>query len=284
MLRIIDSIRVTKIERVVQESSNIRSLIFKDDPSLAASPGQFSMVWLPGVGEFPMSISLNHANKSSIVVKAMGDGSRALFNCKYGDSLGIRGPYGTSFTIPREVHKLLLVGGGTGIAPILKLAYDISKGRSKLNARAVVGARTREELPFLAILKRFLGSEKVSPTTDDGTLGFRGFAHEQVQALVKKYDFDLVCCCGPEAMMLQIFNIASENRIPAQFSLERIMKCGIAICGSCCIQDVVLCRDGPVLEDKVLRRISKEFGRLERDRTGALVENSKVKTLIAQSR
>jgi dihydroorotate dehydrogenase electron transfer subunit len=264
-------VRTTAIERVIEESSNIRSLIFKDEESLNALPGQFVMVWLPGVGEFPMSASLTYGKKSSIVVKPMGEGSRALFDCPVGEFLGIRGPYGRGFTIPEKARKILLVGGGTGIAPLLRLAETRSAKRGKL-ARVVIGARTKRELPFLPLLKKFLGTKNVYPTTDDGTAGFKGFAHEQVAALVEEDNIDLICCCGPEAMMFQIFNIASQNKIPAQFSLERIMKCGIAICGSCCIQDVVLCHEGPVLSGEVLAGLSKEFGKLERDKTGTLVK------------
>jgi dihydroorotate dehydrogenase electron transfer subunit len=92
--------------------------------------------------------------------------------------------------------------------------------------------------------------------------------------LIENFDFDIIYACGPEKMMFQIYKIAKENSIPVQFSLERIMKCGIAICGSCCIQDLVLCRDGPVLDDNMLSRISNEFGKFERDKTGALVPKS----------
>jgi dihydroorotate dehydrogenase electron transfer subunit len=272
--RTIDSVRTTKIEKVVQESSNIRSLIFKDRESLAAMPGQFVMVWLPGVGEFPMSVSLTYRASVSIVVKAMGEGSKALFNCARGDLLGIRGPYGNSFVIPEDARKILLVGGGTGIAPILRLAREVSIKKKKPDSSVVIGARSKKELSFLPSLKSWLGPENVYATTDDGTLGFKGFAHEQVGALLEKLDFDLICCCGPEAMMLQVFNIATRNKIAAQFSLERIMKCGIAICGSCCIQDLVLCREGPVLNTKILEKLSREFGKLERDKTGTLVKKS----------
>jgi len=265
---------VTKIEKVVQESSNIRSLIFKDEESLMANPGQFVMVWLPGVGEFPMSVSLTYRTSVSIVVKAMGEGSKALFNCGKGDLLGLRGPYGNGFVIPPHTRKVLLVGGGTGIAPILRLAEEVSRKKRKLETRVVIGARSKKELPFIPLLKRWLGPESVYATTDDGTFGFKGYAHEQVGALIEKHDFDLICCCGPEAMMLQVFNIASRNKIRAQFSLERIMKCGISICGSCCVQDLVLCREGPVLNDEILAKLSKEFGKLERDKTGTLVKKS----------
>ena len=260
---------------MVQESSNIRSFIFEDKMSLVAEPGQFVMVWLPDVGEFPMSVSLSYRGKSSIVVKAMGNGSQALYNCKVGDKLGIRGPYGKAFTLSKDYRKVLLVGGGTGIAPILKIAEKLSKQSSmKVRAEAVTGARTGPEIPFLSTLGKMLGPNGVHPSTDDGTVGFKGFAHEQVQVLVNEKDFDMIYCCGPEAMMLRVFEIATKSEIPAQFSLERIMKCGIAICGSCCIQDLVLCRDGPVLDDRILRSIAREFGRFERDKTGTLVAKS----------
>jgi dihydroorotate dehydrogenase electron transfer subunit len=275
VLRTIDFVRLTRIDKVVQESSNIRSFIFEDEACLSAIPGQFVMVWLPGIGEFPMSVSLNYERKSSIVIKPMGEGSRSLYNSSKGDFLGIRGPYGRGFTIPRTNSMFLLVGGGTGIAPIMRLTEEISKIRVRRpEVRLVIGARTKSELPFLPTMKKRLGSGKVYPATDDGTLGFKGFAHEQVEALCEEFDIDKIFCCGPEPMMLKIFNIARKNRIRAEFSLERIMKCGIAICGSCCIEDLVLCRDGPVLNDEVLRGISKEFGRLQRDKTGALVKKS----------
>jgi len=203
----------------------------------------------------------------------MGAGSRELFNAKKGDLIGVRGPYGTAFSIPKKTKRVLLIGGGTGIAPVMKLASQVADSKS-LVARIIIGARTREELPFLLFMKRMLGGENVYPTTDDGSLGFKGFAHEKVQELVESFDFDTIYACGPERMMFQVYKIAKENSIPVQFSLERIMKCGIAICGSCCIQDVVLCRDGPVLDNKILSRISNEFGKYERDKTGALIRKS----------
>jgi dihydroorotate dehydrogenase electron transfer subunit len=232
------------------------------------------MVWVPEVGEFPMSLSLSYGSRSSIVVKAVGEGSRNLFNRQRGELVGIRGPYGNSFDIPEDAKKILLVGGGTGIAPILKLVEELEKRTRKVRAKIVIGARSGKELPFLSFLGKCLGSKNVYPTTDDGSVGFSGFAHERVSSLIEENTFDLISCCGPEAMMLQVFNLAKKNAIPAQFSLERIMKCGIAICGSCCIQDFVLCRDGPVLTTEQLSRLSMEFGKLERDKTGTLVPKS----------
>ena len=269
-LRTIDTLRVVPIDRVIEESINIRTFAFTDPLSLAAKPGQFVMVWLPGVGEFPMSLSLQFPEgHSSIVVKGMGEGSRKLFNAKIRDLIGIRGPYGTPFEISPKTRRILMVAGGTGIAPIISLAGSL--GEKAYDSVLVIGAKTKPELPFLSTAARILGSEKVFATTDDGTLGFHGFAHQKVEELVERSKLDLICACGPEAMLVELYKIAHRESIPVQFSLERIMKCGIAICGSCCIEDLVLCRDGPVLDDAKMKQILREFGHFERDKTGKLI-------------
>lgn len=270
-MRTIDVIRDTKIDSIVQESSNIRSFFFKDEPSLNASPGQFAMVWLPGAGEFPMSLSLpSKRGLASIGVKAMGTGSKTLYESKVGDFIGIRGPYGTSFELGsnkrKPMRKVLLVGGGTGMVPIIVLAKALSK--ISISTTLVVGARTEVELPYLGISKKIMGAKNVFATTDDGTFGFKGLAHEQAQKLVCKYRFDEIFSCGPEKMMAQVFRIAKKKHIPVQFSLERIMKCGIGICGSCTISDLVLCEDGPVLRESQIAGLSNEFGHFQRDKTG----------------
>lgn len=275
MLRIPDRVRTTKIEQVAQESSNIRSLIFHDDFLLKATPGQFAMIWLPDIGEFPMSVSLSYGENTSIVVKGLGDGSRALYYIEPGQFIGIRGPYGNGFSVPQDCKNLLLVGGGTGIAPILKVAAEISKEESsKRDIHVIIGARTAKELSFVPFLEKILGRKNVHPTTDDGTGGSMGFAHQKVDSLISERSFDMLLCCGPEAMMHKVYDIAERNQLRSQFSLERIMKCGIAICGSCCIQDIVLCRDGPVLSGDVLKSLQNEFGKFERDKTGTLVKKT----------
>jgi dihydroorotate dehydrogenase electron transfer subunit len=257
---------------VIDESVNIRTFVFADTLSVSAKPGQFAMVWLPGIGEFPMSLSLVFpGRKSSIVVKGMGEGSRILFNARKGEQIGIRGPYGTPFEISPATRKILLVAGGTGIAPIISLAAFLKEQKKSFDPYLVLGAKTKREIPFLVKARKVLGSERVFVTTDDGSLGFRGFGHEKVEELAKRSKFDLICACGPEAMLVELYKIAEKESIPVQFSLERIMKCGIAICGSCCIDDLVLCKDGPVLDNSKMKQILQEFGQWERDMTGKLV-------------
>ncbi len=235
------------------------------------------MVWLPGYGEFPMSLSLTSKEGfASIGVKAIGEGTKQLYDRKKGSIIAIRGPYGNSFGLNRIQSRkrndsVLLVGGGTGMVPIVVLAKALSD--LNVSAKVVIAARTEKELPFLGRCRKFLGSKNVYATTNDGSFGFKGFAHEKVKELVELRSdenrrFCEIFSCGPELMMLQIFNIARSYNLPVQFSLERIMKCGIGICGSCMIGRYVLCKDGPILTSKQLEGCKNEFGKMTRDMTG----------------
>jgi dihydroorotate dehydrogenase electron transfer subunit len=272
--------RDTRIERVLQEASNIRSFFFKDEASLAAEPGQFIMVWIPGAGEFPMSLSLPSEKErfASIGVKGMGKGSKLLYEAQAGDYMGVRGPYGRGFDLETYFGRghsaskknALLVGGGTGMVPMLVLAKALVKKSVKTSI--VIGAKTRIELPFLRIAKKLVGSKSVFAATDDGTFGFKGLAHELVEYVLSNNNckFNEIFSCGPEKMMVRIYEISRKRGISAQFSLERIMKCGIGICGSCIIGDRVLCTDGPVLNPSKLESIKSEFGSLQRNMSGTL--------------
>ena len=169
------------------------------------------------------------------------------------------------------MKKILLVGGGTGVVPMIALARQISRNRS-MRAEMVIAAKTKAELPYLSASKKYLGEKNVHPTTDDGSLGFRGLAHEKVEEILREENFNQVFSCGPELMMAAVHRIARRKGIPVQFSLERIMKCGIGICGSCTIGDIVLCKDGAVLDSSSLERVRNEFGSYHRNKAGSLVK------------
>ena len=228
------------------------------------------MIWLPGVGEFPMSLSIPRGGLSSIGVKAMGEGSRVLYDSGIGCLIGVRGPYGNSFQLDRSMKKVLLVGGGTGMVPMVALARKVSRSRST-RAKMVIAAKTKAELPYLSASKKYLGEKNVYPVTDDGSFGFGGLAHEKVEKMLGEENFDQVFSCGPEMMMAAVQRVARKRRISVQFSLERIMKCGIGICGSCTIGDIVLCKDGAVLDSSGLERVKSEFGSYHRNKAGSLV-------------
>ena len=108
---------VVSVKEVVTEGKDITTLRF--DLNTKVKPGQFLMVWIPGVDEIPMSVSYL---SGGITIKNIGEATAALSSLKPGDKLGIRGPYGNGWTIPEG--KILCVGGGVGTAPIMVAAED----------------------------------------------------------------------------------------------------------------------------------------------------------------
>lgn len=229
-----------------------------------AIPGQFVMVWIPDVEEKP--ISLSYARGSlGITVLAQGPFTNKLHELKVGDIVGIRGPLGRGFKISGE--KILIVGGGVGMAPLAPLAEEaIAQGKK---VTAVVGALTKSELLFVDRMEK--AGARVLISTDDGTAGTKGFTTDVMRELLKKETFDQCYTCGPEIMMYKVFQQAKENKIPIEVSLERYIKCGIGICGQCVIDDSGLrvCKEGPTFRDVEIE--TGEFGKYKRNAAGIKV-------------
>ncbi len=242
---------IVTINRVVEETPSIRTFYF--DREFLFNPGQFVMVWVPGVDEIPMALSA----PDSITVQRVGDATSALFALGPGDRIGIRGPFGNGFP---GGGRVLAVAGGLGAAPLLPLAM---KGRA---VAFLLGARTRSELLFPEILRDCC---PLLIATDDGSFGHHGFVID----LLKQVDpaaADAICVCGPERMMVAVFEILKEERMleRSYFSLHRYMKCGIGVCGSCCMDPggLRVCRDGPVFRGDHIEGC--EFGKYARDASG----------------
>jgi dihydroorotate dehydrogenase electron transfer subunit len=240
-----------RITRVKPETPTIRTFFF--DCSIFFEPGQFVMVWVPGVDEIPMALS----SGNSITVQKIGDATAALFEKKAGDMLGIRGPFGKGFT---RGERMLAIAGGVGAAPLLPLA------RADCIMTLLLGARTEAELLFVDQLDE---CTDVMIATDDGTLGQRGFVTALMDDL-NLSSYDWIAVCGPEPMMRSVLEKTDGfgRAGTTEFSLHRYMKCGIGICGSCCIDPSGLrvCRDGPVFAGDALK--GSEFGRYCRDASG----------------
>ena len=266
---LIDKIRIVKVERIEDEAKNVRTLYFFDKEISKRRAGQFCMVWKPGEDEMPMSISkVNEDGLASVTVKPYGIGSKALYESKVGDLIGVRGPYGKPFELFKG--SCLLVGGGTGLVPLIALAEELDKIGSKLTL--VLAGRSKEEIIFLDYVKEKFKMHKILVATDDGSYGFKGLAPNLVELLLKSERFDQIYTCGPEIMMYKIFLLAEKMNINLQASLERVMKCGNGICGSCAIGKYLVCKDGPVFNSKMLREVSDEFGKKRRDSSGRFVE------------
>jgi dihydroorotate dehydrogenase electron transfer subunit len=255
--------RVLEIKHVIIESPTVKTFIF-DWEIEDIYPGQFMMVWNFN-DEKPMSISHIDpvAGKIGLSIKNVGEITSQLHSLEEGDQIGLRGPYGRPFQIAGS--KILAVGGGIGMAPIFAFAQQAS--RQGVDLEVISAAVTEEELLFIKKLNN-LGI-KSYPATDDGSCGFCGFPTTLTEQMIEKENFDMVISCGPEHMMKGIFEITEKYNIPAQFSLERWMKCAVGLCGQCCVDDMGwrVCVEGPVFWGDELRLI-KEFGLYKRDSSG----------------
>jgi len=239
------------------ESPTVKVIEFKDRLCGEAKPGQFLMLWIPGTDEIPLSIlSVKKDGTIAVAVKQVGEATRALHRMAVGATVGVRGPFGNSFT--HVNGNVLMVGGGTGIAPLLFLTKQLVSRVQKLIF--LVGARTKEELLFLDELKKLCGTGHVVATTDDGSYGIKCLATAPLESLFAKETLDTVYTCGPEQMMLKTFDLAEKHRLNIEASLERLMRCAIGLCGSCVIGKYRVCRDGPVFTASQLRQIRNEFG------------------------
>ncbi|MDG6926048.1 MAG: dihydroorotate dehydrogenase electron transfer subunit [Nitrososphaerota archaeon] len=253
----------------VRETRDISTVFFVDPECSTARPGQFVMVWEPGFDEFPMSLSNYDAKGvSSVTVKPWGPGSGALVGARRGEVIGIRGPYGRPFTV--EKCGALLVGGGTGLAPLLPLAKALVKAGAHVTV--VLGGRSKSDILFEKQFRRVVKRKNLFITTDDGSHGRPGYPTDLAEELVRERNVTRVYTCGPEVMMRKAYDISDRAGIEYEASLERSMKCGIGICGSCTVGRNLLCRDGAVLDAKALKASLEEFGLLQRDASGRYIK------------
>ncbi|MGQ9538621.1 MAG: dihydroorotate dehydrogenase electron transfer subunit [Candidatus Bathycorpusculaceae bacterium] len=261
-----NKLRTTRILDVKTASPTVKTFTFKDKQCAKAKPGQFLMLWIPGIDEIPLSIL--DADKSeatfSVAVKKVGEATQALHNMKVGDIVGVRGPFGNSFTL--EKGKALMVGGGVGIAPLAFLAKKVVSKASK--TIIILGAKTREELLFIDDFKKLCGEENVLAATEDGSYGVKDLASNLAESVLAKEKFDRVYACGPEQMIRRVFECAENSGVFVEASLERLMRCAIGICGSCVIGEYRVCRDGPVFNSNQLRVFKDELGVWKRDFDG----------------
>ena len=249
---------ITTILTSTTEATNVKTITFRyPGPVL---PGQFFMIWIPGVDEIPMSVSATTNDVKGITFRKIGDATNALYHLKPGSKIGVRGPYGNGFTLTGK--HLLFVGGGTGIA-MLAPAVEQARKR-KLKSTVIIGVKTKNELFFEDRLRRFGATVLVS--TDDGSKGHKGFASDLAKDVLKKEKIDAVFTCGPEPMMKTLLSYCKT--IPFQASLERYMKCSIGICGQCCVgKGLRVCLDGPIFDGSTLKKV-EDFGVYKRDSAG----------------
>ena len=241
------------------EQTNKYSRTIKFDWDEKAVPGQFVMVWCPGMDEIPLSLS-SVDDEKSITFKVIGPDTEFLASRKAGDEIRVRGPYGNGYDL--SAKRILVVGGGIGIAPIT----PVLKQRK---VDAVFAARDADEVAYAdPIGKEYCGKHWIC--TDDGSMGAHCNAVEMVKKVLSENEYDEIIACGPEVMLFFLLKYMNEIGMKCQFSLERYMKCGAGVCGACMIDEHRVCKDGPVFTREQINSM-KDFGVGRRDACGTFV-------------
>ncbi|WP_443865757.1 dihydroorotate dehydrogenase electron transfer subunit [Leyella stercorea] len=227
-----------------------------DKPLPEMLPGQFVEVRVDNTPStfLRRPISINNVdydhNELWLLVAAVGDGTRQLQKQQKGDRLNCVLPLGNSFTMPTDSsEKVLLVGGGVGVAPLLYFGKLIKAMGGE--PTFLLGARSAKD-----VLERELFEQvgRVLITTEDGSEGEKGFVTNH--SVLAQEHFDRISTCGPKPMMMAVARYAFKNDIECEVSLENKMACGVGAC-LCCVEKTVegnkcVCKEGPVMNIKKL--------------------------------
>lgn len=227
-----------------------------DKPLPEMLPGQFVEVRVDNTPStfLRRPISINNVdydhNELWLLVAAVGDGTRQLQKLQKGDRLNCVLPLGNSFTMPTDsTQKVLLVGGGVGVAPLLYFGKRIKTMGGE--PTFLLGARSAKD-----VLERELFEQvgRVLITTEDGSEGEKGFVTSH--SVLAQEHFDRISTCGPKPMMMAMARYAFKNDIECEVSLENKMACGVGAC-LCCVEKTVegnkcVCKEGPVMNIKKL--------------------------------
>ena len=232
------------------------------------SPGQFSMLYVFGVGELPVSISGDPEQPHRLVytVRSVGHATQALVSRRPGDTVGVRGPFGTAWPLTEARGKdVLMVAGGIGLAPLRPAIYQILRRREEYGRFILLyGARSPRDLLYRKELRTWSHStnSQVLTTVDYGGVNWRGrvgvvttlFRHLRLQP-----GRTVVLICGPEIMMRYVITELTEYRGVAAsdiyLSMERNMKCAVGFCGHCQYGPHFICKDGPIFSHDRLRSL-----------------------------
>ena len=246
--------------KLVEKQDFGRSVLLRlrsEKPLPEILPGQFVQVRIDGSPNTylrrPISIHDVDYQKNdvSLLVQQVGEGTRHLAAAAVGDLINIVLPLGNGFSMPENNEKVLLVGGGIGIAPLFYFAKVLNENGIK--PTLLLGGKTETDLLRLADYQRF-GETFV--TTEDGSLGEKGFVTQH--SVWQKQSFDKIYVCGPKPMMKAVAKIAAEKGAWCEVSLENLMACGLGAC-LCCVEDTIdghvcVCKEGPVFNIRRLKR------------------------------
>lgn len=213
-------------------------------------PGQFVEVKVEGSPKtfLRRPISINYVDREKnqlwLLIQTVGEGTHKLAELEVGDKLNLVFPLGNGFSpMQKKGEKVLLVGGGVGVAPLLNYGKELKAAGAQ--PVFLLGARTKNDLLEQDLFKSIA---PVYVTTEDASEGEKGFVTQH--SLLQNETFDRISVCGPKPMMVSVAKYAKAKGIPCEVSLENMMACGLGAC-LCCVEktvkgNVCVCKEGPV--------------------------------------
>jgi dihydroorotate dehydrogenase electron transfer subunit len=230
--------------------------VMTGEPFLLIKPGQFLQLKVEGSSETflrrPVSVHDYDINSGlmKLLIHVVGTGTSKLSQLSPGENINAVFPLGNSFSIPDGNDRVLLVGGGCGVAPLMFLGRTIHN--SGLVPEFLLGFRNSESQ---LLISEYESLGKVHITTEDGSSGVKGYVTSH--PILKSENYNKIYCCGPDAMMKAVGRIAEERGIECEVSLENLMACGFGVCLCCVVPttrgNVCTCSDGPVYNTKELK-------------------------------
>ncbi len=263
-----------RVRQVVKETPDTFTLTLEPwdgGDASAFRPGQFSMLWVFGVGELPISISGHPAQRDQLVytVRSVGQATHAFVGCEVGEGVGVRGPFGTGWPVEAgRGRDVIIVAGGIGLAPLRPVIYEVLHNRNEYGRLVILyGARSPRDLLYrkeLASWARHRDTQ-VLVTVDYGGLNWRG--HVGVVTTLFKYARlqparSVAMLCGPEIMMRFVtreLETHGMSRANIYLSMERNMKCAVGFCGHCQYGPHFICKDGPVFPYEQMRPLLEKY-------------------------
>ncbi len=258
--------------RILQVHAEIPDVVTYElefhDPAVRAryrfQPGQFNMLYLPGIGEAAISLSSDPGRPERLwhTVRAVGNVTRALARRTAGDQVLVRGPFGSSWPLEKcRGHDLVIAAGGLGLAPLRPVLYHLAGHRSEYGSVTLLyGARRPRALLYTSEYDvwRAAGIDVLTTVDlgDDAWQGNIGVVPAMVERLPLEPARTWVFTCGPEIMMrFVIFAVLARRVSPRDvyLSLERNMNCAVGFCGHCQLGPAFICKHGPVFSYEQMR-------------------------------
>lgn len=258
-----------RVRKVRRETRDTFTLELQPEDGAGRFPfmaGQFNMMYVFGMGEVPMSITGDPRKSDSLLhtTRGVGGVTGAVCKLKRGDTVGIRGPFGSHWPMEDAAGKdVIIVAGGVGLAPLRPAVYQILSDRTKYGKVALLyGTRTPGDILYQKELEQWRSrlDMRVEVTVDRAPTTWRGTVGV-VTSLVSKVSFDpgrvVAMICGPEVMMrFTVRELEGRGVEPKQMyiSIERNMKCAVGFCGHCQLGPQFVCKEGPVFRyDRIAR-------------------------------